>query len=346
MVHGSWRKEDTNKINIDESATRWPNIHVKTAYMPEAFGTHHSKMIILFRHDDLAQIVILTGNFIQRDWNMSQAIWKSPLLPLIHIDTTPYNPAIAVLGSGSRFKHDLKAYIRTYGAKIRDLGAQLDKYDFSRIKASLVASTPGKQNLCNTDPTTETLWGWPGLRNILSSIPRQTDPTDLTAKVDSLEDCLSKVEPHIVIQVSSIASLGVKWLTNTFFPAISAAKQSSPQHQSGALRGAKAPRFSIVFPTAETIRRSVDGYGSGASIHMKTQSPAQAKQLSDLRPKLCHWAADLSKGQEVREAGYVLESPRRCCTPLLSHLPGAKTLFSNPISGLFATFNIPSNLIL
>lgn len=27
------------------------------AYMPEAFGTHHSKMMILLRHDDLAQCV-------------------------------------------------------------------------------------------------------------------------------------------------------------------------------------------------------------------------------------------------------------------------------------------------
>lgn len=25
--------------------------------MPEAYGTHHSKMMILFRHDDLAQYV-------------------------------------------------------------------------------------------------------------------------------------------------------------------------------------------------------------------------------------------------------------------------------------------------
>lgn len=25
--------------------------------MPEAFGTHHSKMMILLRHDDLAQCV-------------------------------------------------------------------------------------------------------------------------------------------------------------------------------------------------------------------------------------------------------------------------------------------------
>ena len=27
------------------------------AYMPEPFGTHHSKMMVLLRHDELAQYV-------------------------------------------------------------------------------------------------------------------------------------------------------------------------------------------------------------------------------------------------------------------------------------------------
>jgi len=38
-----------------EAAKRYPNVQIITAYMPEVFGTHHSKMMILFRHDDLAQ---------------------------------------------------------------------------------------------------------------------------------------------------------------------------------------------------------------------------------------------------------------------------------------------------
>ena len=75
VVHGSWKKEAPNRIRIDvsgnhvagerrsfanarplqEQCSRYPNVEPICAYMPEPFGTHHSKMMILLRHDDLAQ---------------------------------------------------------------------------------------------------------------------------------------------------------------------------------------------------------------------------------------------------------------------------------------------------
>ena len=59
LVHGSWKKEDTNKMRIDEALRRYSNVQSITAHMPEAFGTHHSKMIVLFRRDDQAQYIFL-----------------------------------------------------------------------------------------------------------------------------------------------------------------------------------------------------------------------------------------------------------------------------------------------
>jgi tyrosyl-DNA phosphodiesterase-1 len=53
-----------------------------------------------------------------------------------------------------------------------------------------------------------------------------------------------------------------------------------------------APKYKIIFPTADEVRRSLDGYQSGASIHTKIQTPAQAKQLLYLKPMLHHWAGD------------------------------------------------------
>ena len=38
-----------------DAIRRYPNVQSITAYMPEAYGTHHSKMMILFRHDEQAQ---------------------------------------------------------------------------------------------------------------------------------------------------------------------------------------------------------------------------------------------------------------------------------------------------
>lgn len=268
VVHGFWKKEDPHKIQIDEAAERYPNVQAVTAYMPEAYGTHHSKMIIMFRRDDHAEVVISTANMIAGDWRMCQAVWKSPLLPLqISAYDEQTHSALPRLGSGARFKHDLLAYLHKYETKTKSLVSNLSQYNFTSVRAALVSSTPGKQNLRSLDPDTDTLWGWPALRQVLSSIP------------------MASIKPHIVIQISSVASIGEKWTSNTFFDALSSSTTS---------KDAKKPRpkFSIVFPTPDEIRRSVDGYSSGGSIHMKTQSAAQAKQLAYLKPMLCHWAGD------------------------------------------------------
>lgn len=291
IIHGSWKNEDLNRARINEAAARYPNVQAITAYMPEAYGTHHSKMIILFRHDDSAQVVILTANMVAGDWRMCQAVWRSPLLP-IHTDPDdlilPETSSMPIR-SGSWFKHDLLAYLRKYEARTKNLVAQLSYYDFSRVRAALIASVPGKQNPKTCDPMAETLWGWPALRNVLSCVHSTTS------------------RPHIVIQVSSIASIGDKWTPNTFFAALS---KTAAQEKDSKLK--QTPRFSIVFPTSDEIRRSIDGYSAGNSIHMKTQSAAQIKQLAYLRPMLSHWAGDIeSKGVEhsfssitsIREAG-------------------------------------------
>ena len=55
LVHGSWKREDSNRLRIEAAMQRYKNVRSTTAHMPEPYGTHHSKMIILFRHDDQAQ---------------------------------------------------------------------------------------------------------------------------------------------------------------------------------------------------------------------------------------------------------------------------------------------------
>ncbi len=181
--------------------------------------------------------------------------------------------SLPVLGSGARFKLDLLAYLRSYGpAKTVSLVNQLRNYDFSSIKAALLASVPSKLNLRASDPETEDLWGWPSLKRILQGIPA------------------SSSRPHIVVQISSVASVGDKWLANTFFEVLSTTMGSKSKSA-----------FSVIFPTADEIRRSLDGYSAGGSIHMKIQSAAQVKQLAYLRPLLCHWAGD-SADQEYGTA--------------------------------------------
>lgn len=276
LVHGSWRREDVTRMHIDDATRRFSNVEALTAYLPDPYGTHHTKMIILFRHDDLAQVIIMTANLIRGDWVMSQAIWKSPLLRTRN-PPSDNKAGSKILGTGSRFQKDLTAYLKSYGSKLKDLITQLNKHDFNEVRGALIASTPGKQYLSCIDPESTTTWGWFGLKNILRSIS------------PAMESEFNG-PPHIVIQVSSVASVGESWLKSTLLPALSTIKPRNNNPRASSTTRPPKPKFSIIFPTAPEIRRTHNGYAAGPSIHMKLHTPAQAKQLTAIRPMLCHWA--------------------------------------------------------
>jgi tyrosyl-DNA phosphodiesterase 1 len=249
--------------------------------MPEIFGTHHSKMLILVRHDDTAQIVIHTANMIAKDWtNMTNASWQSPHLPLL--EAPDQGQAGAPMGCGRKFKADLLNYLGAYNTKRNVCGTLVDeliKYDFSAVRGTLIASVPGRHPWM--DERNVTLWGWAAMKRALHSVPVQEGKSE------------------VVAQISSIATLGGTdaWLQKTLFDALSSGKRSSTR-----------PEFKVVFPTADEIRRSLDGYASGGSIHTKIQSAQQQKQLQYLRPIFCHWANDTDSGVPSNGASSTLGS--------------------------------------
>jgi tyrosyl-DNA phosphodiesterase-1 len=137
------------------------------------------------------RVVIHTANMIPMDWtNMTQAVWRSPLLP--------QNPSSAPetdspIGSGSRFKRDLLAYLKAYGpSKTGPLVQQLETYDFGAVRAALVASVPSKQHAGESNSDAGTLWGWLALKDLMSRIP---------IKNTNQDEKESSQKPHIVIQV-------------------------------------------------------------------------------------------------------------------------------------------------
>jgi tyrosyl-DNA phosphodiesterase-1 len=239
--------------------------------MPEMFGTHHSKMLVLLRHDDTAQVIIHTANMIAKDWtNLTNGVWQSPLLPKIQ-SLQRAADAERTIGSGSRFKIDLLSYLRAYNTRrnvCSSLVEELTKYDFSAVRGAFIASVPGKHDVEQESGVTH--WGWQGLKETMKCVPVQAGKSD------------------IVVQISSIATLGANdtWLQRTLFDSLSVSP-SPAQHR---------PNFKVVFPTPDEIRRSLGGYASGGSIHTKVQSAAQAKQLQYLQPLFHHWANDSSKG--------------------------------------------------
>ncbi|KAI5463300.1 tyrosyl-DNA phosphodiesterase-domain-containing protein [Mariannaea sp. PMI_226] len=293
VVHGFWKREDPNRIALQDAAAKYPNVQLRIAPMPEMFGTHHSKMLIIFRHDDTAQVIIHTANMIPKDWtNMTNAVWKSPLLPKISKVNNPMSSGVDhPVGSGERFKTDLLQYLRAYDQRqitCKPLSDHLSEFDFSTVRGALIASVPGKHD---SNDISQTPWGWSAMKRYLQHVP-----------------CKTEEESEVVIQISSIATLGAKddWLKNVLFGSLSRCKNRDPLSQ---------PKFKVVFPTADEIRRSLDGYASGGSIHTKTQSSQQAKQLEYLRPLFHHWANDSPNGRDLADGVTKQDSGRRRAAP-------------------------------
>ena len=253
------------------------------------------------------RVNILTGNMVAGDWSMSQAVWRSPTLPLLSENQRPSllsSTFKALLGSGARFKSDLLAYLGGYN-RLGSLVKKLNSYDFQEVRGALVASLPRKQSVAGAEGI-EKLWGLPGLARVLENIPGNYHPRQInksksntTNKSSSAQNNVSSKNssPQIVIQVSSVASIGEKWLRDYLFPQLEISSSTK----------IPTPQFSIVFPTADEIRRSVDGYGAGGSIHMRSQSAVQKKQLDFIHPMLCHWAGDEqhtpTSNMQICEAG-------------------------------------------
>lgn len=282
--------------------------------------------MILFRHDDTAQVVIHTANMIEQDWrNMTQGVWKTGCLPKGGERGTPE----AKLGSGLRLKHDLVAYIGAYTdragrPKLSKLIEQLEKYDFGGVIGALVASVPSRLNLAALDPS-EQLWGWPCLRRVLRSVP---------IHAQTGESNEGEGEPEVVVQVSSIASLGptINWFKGTLLQTLSECLPSATAQSSNArakdhqrkqeTQSLSSPKFSVIYPTPATIRRSLDGYSSGGSIHMRLDSPSGQKQLAYLWPYLHDWSPSPERILSgTHNAGRSLAAPhiktyiRYCCSP-------------------------------
>ena len=228
---------------------------------------------------------------------MCQAVWRSPNLPLIPtpddgLGTMPH-------GAGSRFKHDLLCYLYTYGNKLVNLTRTLRSYDFSAVRACLIASTPGTRAISRDVNNKATLWGWPALRQALSTVP-------------------STAQGRIVVQISSVASLGItdKWLSQTLLNSLRSRAPDAEETRCLGKNPRHQPGLAIVFPTAEEIRLTIDGYGCGGSIHMKTQSAAQEKQLAYLRQYLCHWASDPDSDTATKADAHIpgaSRSPESSC---------------------------------
>lgn len=267
VMHGSWKKESACRAHLEEARHAYPNINVRCAYTPDPYGTHHTKMIVLFAKlsgKDLARVVIHTANMIPFDLeNMTQGAWISPWLPL---EKGKEPPGPFPIGSGRRFKIDMLRYLRQYKDKARELVDHLEEFDFSSIRAAFVASAPSKHSVTDAKPREFTSFGWPGLKQVVRAA--------MAAKQEVERDDYS-----VVIQMSSIGSMTENWFRGF----------KDVLHAGGTYSVGRASTM-IIWPTVEEVRTSLNGYESGGSIHLRNLNATAQKQVTWLQNKyFYHW---------------------------------------------------------
>ncbi|XP_007942718.1 tyrosyl-DNA phosphodiesterase 1 [Orycteropus afer afer] len=157
LVHGDKREA---KAHLHAEAKPYENVSLCQAKLDIAFGTHHTKMMLLLYEEGL-RVVIHTANLIHADWHQkTQGVWLSPLYPRIGHGTH---------GSGestTHFKADLIGYLMAYNApSLKEWIDTIQEHDLSGTNVYLVGSTPGRFQGNQKDN-----WGHFRLRKIYPSV--------------------------------------------------------------------------------------------------------------------------------------------------------------------------------
>ncbi|XP_017669405.1 PREDICTED: tyrosyl-DNA phosphodiesterase 1 isoform X3 [Lepidothrix coronata] len=261
IVHGEKRE---SKAELLAQARPYENISFCQAKLDIAFGTHHTKMMLLLYEEGL-RVVIHTSNLIAEDWHQkTQGIWLSPLYPRL--------PKGATGSSGeseTNFKSDLISYLMAYNSPIlKEWIDLIQEHDLSETSVYLLGSTPGRYQGSDKEK-----WGHLRLRKLLKehalSIPAQESWP-------------------LVGQFSSIGSMGAdgsKWLCSEFQESLVAAG-------SGVTPFLKCDvPIHLVYPTVNNVRQSLEGYPAGGSLPYSIQTAQKQLWLHSYFHK---WSAEVS----------------------------------------------------
>ncbi|TPX43053.1 hypothetical protein SeMB42_g04885 [Synchytrium endobioticum] len=250
IVHGMRRS--------DVDTSRYPNAKAHAAYVPDAYGTHHTKMMILQFDDDTLRIVISSANLIEQDWkNKCQAAWISPPLKR--------KPASF---SESQFEKDLVAYMKfeTYRGLLDEWATLLSEYDCSPCRVVIVASVPGRHQKQDLHK-----WG-------------------LTRMAQVLQNVRCEGQGTLIAQYSSMGSLGKsdEWLAKVFFKAFAQSSARKDGILSNNTLG-EMPDLKMVYPTIHEVVDSLEGISAGGSLRLSEKNWSAQERY--LRPLLHKWVS-------------------------------------------------------
>nr|XP_003214461.1 PREDICTED: tyrosyl-DNA phosphodiesterase 1 [Anolis carolinensis] len=261
IVHGEKRE---SKAELQEEASLYDNVRLCQAKLDIAFGTHHTKMMLLHYEEGL-RVVIHTSNLIADDWyQKTQGIWLSPLYPRL-----PPGASASDGESHTMFKSDLISYLMSYKSPALGKWAEtIKQHDFSETRVYLLGSTPGRYQ--NSD---KEKWGHLRLKKLLKDHVMQVSDQDSWP---------------VIGQFSSIGSMGAdqsKWLCSEFRDSL-----TSLGNDTKALTNRDIP-IHLVYPTVENVRQSLEGYPAGGSLPYSIET---AKKQLWLHAYFHKWSAETS----------------------------------------------------
>uniref|UniRef100_A0AAV2LLM8 Tyrosyl-DNA phosphodiesterase 1 n=1 Tax=Knipowitschia caucasica TaxID=637954 RepID=A0AAV2LLM8_KNICA len=255
LVHGDKREA---KARLVRDSQPYPHVKLCQAKLDIAFGTHHTKMMLLW-YEEGFRVVILTSNMIRADWyQKTQGMWMSPLYPQLP------NGSSKTGDSPTFFKRDLLEYLSSYrAAELEEWIQRIKEHDLSETRVYLIGSSPGRYVGPDMDR-----WGHLRLRKLL---------------YDHSESIPDEGRWPVVCQFSSIGSMGIdktKWLAAEFQRTLTTLGKSSVRSD---------PPLHLLYPSVEDVRTSLEGYPAGGSLPYSVQT-AQ-KQLW-LHSFFHRWKAD------------------------------------------------------
>ncbi|KAK9543051.1 hypothetical protein VZT92_000863 [Zoarces viviparus] len=239
IVHGDKREA---KARLLKQAQPFPHIRFCQAKLDIAFGTHHTKMMLLW-YEEGFRVIILTSNLIRADWyQKTQGMWMSPVFPRL-----PEGSDSSAGESPTFFKRDLLEYLASYRTpELEDWIRRIKGHDLSEARVYLVGSTPGRYVGSDMER-----WGHLRLRKLL---------------YDHADPVPGEERWPVIGQFSSIGSMGVdktKWLTGEFQRTVTTLGKSSLRPE---------PPMHLVYPSVEDVRTSLEGYPAGGSLPYSIQT--------------------------------------------------------------------------
>uniref|UniRef100_W5LH18 Tyrosyl-DNA phosphodiesterase 1 n=1 Tax=Astyanax mexicanus TaxID=7994 RepID=W5LH18_ASTMX len=261
IVHGEKRE---SKARLIQQAQPYSHIRFCQAKLDIAFGTHHTKMMLLW-YEEGFRVVILTSNMIQADWyQKTQGLWMSPLysrLPEGSPETAGESP--------THFKQDLLEYLRAYRApELAEWIERIKEHDLSETRIYLIGSTPGRFVGCDMEK-----WGHLKLRKLLSE---NTCPVQNAGQWP------------VIGQFSSIGSMGIdktKWLAAEF------QRTLMTLGKAGSSSSSPDTPMLLVYPSVDNVRTSLEGYPAGGSLPYSIQT---AQRQLWLHSYFHRWKAETS----------------------------------------------------